>query len=55
MLFNGYIQFTLAGGIEGKRGAMEATKDENSVMFSMGQNKNVEMIRNKIYELKGMS
>lgn len=55
MLFNGYIQFTLSGGIEGRKGIMEATKDENSVMFSMGQNKNVEMIKNKIYELKCMS
>lgn len=55
MLFNGYIQFTLSGGNEGRRGIMEATKDENSVMFSIGQNKNVEIIKNKIYELKGIS
>ncbi len=53
-MLNGYIQFTLSGGIEGRKGVMEATKDENSVMFSMGQNKNVEIIKNKIYELKGM-
>ena len=54
-MLNGYIQFTLSGGIEGRKGVIEATKDENSVMFSMGQNKNVEIIKNKIYELKGMS
>ncbi len=53
-MLNGYIQFTLSGGIEGRKGVMEATKDENSVMFSMGQNKNVEIIKKKIYELKGM-
>lgn len=33
-LTNGYIQFTVPGGNESSRGVMDATKDENSVVFS---------------------
>ena len=29
----GYIQFTLGGGIESRRGVLDATKDENTVTF----------------------
>jgi hypothetical protein len=29
----GYIQFTLAGGNESRKGVSDATKDENSVLF----------------------
>src|SRR3981189_1275877 len=31
---NGYIQFTLGGGNESKKGYMDATKDENTLFFS---------------------
>lgn len=31
---NGYIQFTLSGGIESRGGILDATKDENTVMFA---------------------
>lgn len=31
---NGYIQFDILGGIESKSGVFNATKDENTVMFS---------------------
>ena len=32
-LSRGYIQFTLGGGDESRKGVMDATKDENSVLF----------------------
>ena len=31
---NGYIQFTLSGGMESRGGILDATKDENTVMFA---------------------
>ncbi|HEX8174081.1 MAG TPA: DUF4429 domain-containing protein [Pyrinomonadaceae bacterium] len=36
-LTNGYIQFTFAGSGENKRGLLDATKDENTVMFKSSQ------------------
>ena len=33
-LTNGYIQFTILGGMESRAGIFAATKDENTVMFS---------------------
>ncbi len=33
-LTNGYLQFSLPGGIESKKGLFDATKDENTVMFT---------------------
>jgi hypothetical protein len=51
-LTNGYIQFTVIGGNESKRGVFAATKDENTVMFS-GINTYKEMITlKKIVERK---
>lgn len=35
---NGYIQFTLSGGIESRGGVIAAVSDENSVMFTRAQN-----------------
>ncbi len=37
-LFNGYIQFTIPGGIENRSGIFAATKDENTVMFRENSN-----------------
>lgn len=37
MMTNGYIQFAFVGGREAKGGIMEATKDENTVMFRTSQ------------------
>src|ERR1700761_4798262 len=37
LLLNGYIQFSIKGGVEDKRGVFAATKDENTVLFRMGQ------------------
>ena len=35
-MVNGYIQFAFQGGAEAKGGVMQATKDENTVMFRVG-------------------
>ncbi len=48
----GYIQFSVLGGVEAKKGLNEATSDENTVTFDLGSNKLAEAIKNKIYELK---
>ncbi|EJS68506.1 MULTISPECIES: DUF4429 domain-containing protein [Bacillus] len=37
---NGYIQFSFSGGKENKGGLFDATKDENSIMFSKKQQPN---------------
>lgn len=33
----GYFQVTIAGGVESRRGLVDATKDENTVMFNKSQ------------------
>lgn len=48
----GYIQFSILGGAEAKKGLNEATEDENMVTFDLGQTKEAEKIKNKIYELQ---
>lgn len=45
MLTNGYIQFTLGGGNEKTGGILEATKDENAVMYKLTDNDLVEKIK----------
>ena len=47
-LTNGYIQFTLAGGNENTKGLLNATQDENSLVFSKKDNKTVNLIKGKI-------
>jgi hypothetical protein len=37
-VFNGYIQFAFSGGLEAKGGLKQATKDENTVVFTFRQN-----------------
>ena len=37
LLVNGYIQFAFSGGSEAKGGLLEATKDENTVVFTSRQ------------------
>lgn len=51
-LVNGYIQFTLPGGKEKGKGALEATQDENSIMFSKKYNDIAMQIKNKIEKLQ---
>jgi Domain of unknown function (DUF4429) len=36
LLLNGYIQFSIKGGVEDKRGVFAATRDENTVLFRIG-------------------
>ncbi len=48
---NGYIQFTVSGGIESKKGLFDATQDENTVMFAKRDNELANKIKGKIEEL----
>jgi hypothetical protein len=40
LLVNGYIQFSIPGGNESKKGIFDAVSDENTFMFSKGVNNN---------------
>jgi hypothetical protein len=42
---NGYIQFTVPGGNESRRGVFDASSDENTVMFNRGDLSEFEKIR----------
>jgi hypothetical protein len=44
----GYIQFTLPGGIEGKKGLLQSGNDENSVQFGSSSSAQFEAIRDHI-------
>jgi hypothetical protein len=44
----GMIQFTLQGGREFKGGLMEATKDENAVLFEKKQQQSFEAVRDHV-------
>jgi len=44
----GYIQFTLAGAIERAPGILEATKDENAVLFEKKQQPQFDLLRQKV-------
>jgi len=50
-LLNGYIQFTLPGGIENKGGMIAATSDENTVQFYKQSNDSATNLKEKIEEL----
>lgn len=47
-MLNGYIQFTVPGGNESKRGITAATQDENTVMFSKKENDTAQKIKDYI-------
>lgn len=49
---NGYIQFTVPGGNESTKGLMNATQDENTVMFAKKHNDLVNQIKVKIEEFQ---
>ena len=51
----GYIQFTISGGVESRRGLNEAVEDENTITFDSPQTKTAEAIKNKIYELQSQA
>jgi len=48
---NGYIQITVPGGLESKKGLFDATQDENTVIFTKKNNELVDQIKSKIEEL----
>lgn len=47
-IVNGYIQFVFMGSQESKRGLFDAGQDENTVIFSNGQLKDFERVKNLI-------
>lgn len=51
LLLSGYIQFTIPGGNEAKKGIVQAQNDENTLMFAKKNNELVYEIKNKIEEL----
>lgn len=51
-MFNGYIQFTIPGGNESKRGIGAATQDENTVMFHKSENEIAQTIKDKIEQMQ---
>ena len=51
----GYIQFSVLGGVESRRGLNEAVDDENTVTFDSPQTKTAEAIKNNIYELQNQA
>jgi Domain of unknown function (DUF4429)/Short C-terminal domain len=54
VLFRGYIQFTLAGGVEARsrvgKAVSDAMQDENSVVFLSARNPDFERIRDAIQQ-----
>lgn len=55
MLTNGYIEFTLSGGRENTNGLLDATKDENSVIFTKKKNEQVDRMKSILEDLKSNS
>jgi len=51
MITNGYIQFSFLGGKEAKGSLLEATSDENTIMFTKNQQNDFERAKNKIEEI----
>lgn len=49
MITSGYIQFSFSGGKENTDGLMDATKDENSVVFTKKQQTDFKKIKTAIY------
>ena len=50
LLTNGFIQFAFSGSSESKGGVLDATKDENSVVFTKSELKNFERLKDIINE-----
>ena len=51
-LTNGYIQFTFVGGTEATRGGLQATKDENTVIFTSHHQAAFEAIKERIDSIR---
>ena len=50
---NGYIQFSFLGGREAKRGLLQSTQDENSVVFNKRQQSAFDEIKSQIDRIRG--
>lgn len=48
MMFNGYIQFAFLGGTEAKGALLQATQDENTVVFTHKQLPEFEKLKSEI-------
>lgn len=48
--FNGYIQFTIKGGNEGRRGLVEAIQDENTLTFTNETADDFRELKNLIFD-----
>jgi hypothetical protein len=48
MLTNGYLQIAFVGGQEAKGGLLQGTKDENTVIFRAGQQKDFETFKDEL-------
>lgn len=53
ILTNGYIQLSIAGGNESKTGLLDATKDENTVIFTTQQENDFLKIKEYIENFEG--
>jgi hypothetical protein len=53
MFLNGYIQFTIIGGNESRKGIMSAQSDENSFFFTQKNNEEIKKVKTFIQERMG--
>lgn len=52
MMTNGYIQFAFIGGQEAKRGLLQSTQDENSIVFSRSQQPHFDELKAEIDRIR---
>ena len=50
----GYIQFTLMGGMEAKKGLSQAATDENTVLFGVSKQDMFDELRSRINDIANM-
>lgn len=55
MLTNGFIQFAFSGSKESKGGVLDATKDENSIVFEKSAQSQFEKLKDVINEKRNAS
>ena len=52
MMTNGYIQFAFIGGQEAKRGLLQSTQDENSIVFNRRQQPHFDELKAEIDRIR---
>lgn len=55
MLTNGYIQFSFLGGHENKSGILAATQDENTLMFTPRQQRDILALKERVDQMLASS